>query len=150
MAPSLKFSRPLGFPAWKLPICHSGSPLSLRIPELGMTSANIHLQTFSCPHFTDEKTELQGSQATHPNSKKWLQALLPHTGHPASAKASQLLQARQRCLSSRLFSWGNACARKGRSHEATVGKGRPLQQLPSYSPGHSGECATERRSQPYR
>ena len=105
MAPSLKFSKPLGFPAWKLPICHSGSPLSLRIPELATTSANPYIQT-SCPHFTDEKTELQGSQATHPKSKKWLQALLPHTGHPASAKASQLLQARQRCLSSRPFSLG--------------------------------------------
>lgn len=59
MAPSLKFSRPLGFPAWKLPICRPGSPLSLRIPEL----ANIHIQTFSCPHFTDEKTELQRGNA---------------------------------------------------------------------------------------
>lgn len=28
---------------------------------------------------------------------------------------------------------GDACARKGRSHEAAVGKGRPLQKLPSYS-----------------
>ena len=112
VAPSLKFSRPLGFPAWKLPICCPGSPLSLRIPELATTSVNIHIQTFSCPHFTDENTELQGSQATHPNSKKWLQALPPRTGHPASAKAPQLLQATQRCWSSRPFSWGTRVPRK--------------------------------------
>lgn len=141
MAPSLKFSRPLGFPAWKLPICRPGSPLSLRIPELATTSANVHIQTFSCPHFTDEKTELQGSQVTHPNSKKWLQALPPRTGHPASARAPQLLQVRQRCSCCRPdrdaghpdHSAGDACAEKGRSHQATVGQGRSLQQLASYS-----------------
>ena len=111
-----------------------------------------HIQSTS--HFTDEETELQGGPTTPPNSKKWVQPLLPPPGHPTSEKpcpprkGAAAGPAKQLVLQSSQL--GNNCDRKDRAHKATVGKGGMSGSFQAGQVPSPGECVPEGPSQPYR